>query len=108
MHTEAIHNPFLMDRYLSLKNADYVFRAARSLGQEVRWAADGIVVSRARSVLAQAVELLREIAERGLMATISEGKFAEVKRQPDGGKGLGGVVERGQRYFNPLLEQLEG
>ena len=107
MHTEAIHNPFLMDRYLSLKNADYVFRAARSLGQEVRWAADGIVVSRARSVLAQAVELLREIAERGLMATISEGKFAEVKRQPDGGKGLGGVVERGPGYFNPLLEQLE-
>ncbi len=41
------------------------------------------------------------------MAAIAEGKFAEIKRQEDGGKGLDGVFEKGLNYANPVLEQLE-
>jgi len=35
MMTEAMHNPFLMDRYVALKSAAYVYRAARHLGDEI-------------------------------------------------------------------------
>src|SRR4029078_12209971 len=32
MMPEAIHSPYLMDRFIALKGADYVFTAARHLG----------------------------------------------------------------------------
>jgi beta-lysine 5,6-aminomutase alpha subunit len=47
MMTEAMHNPFLMDRYVALKTADYVYRAWRSMGAELAFRPDGIVVRRA-------------------------------------------------------------
>ncbi|MEI7705748.1 MAG: lysine 5,6-aminomutase subunit alpha, partial [Deltaproteobacteria bacterium] len=36
------------------------------------------------------------------------GRFGDVSRREDGGKGLGGVVERAPGYFNPFLDLLEG
>ena len=36
MFSEAIHTPLLMDRYLSLKSARYVFGTARHLGDEIQ------------------------------------------------------------------------
>jgi beta-lysine 5,6-aminomutase alpha subunit len=41
MFSEAVHTPLLMDRYLSLKSAKYIFGAARHLGDEIEWKADG-------------------------------------------------------------------
>ncbi len=107
MMSEAIHNPLLMDRYVALKSADYVYRAWRSLGAEVSFPDDGIVARRARETLGRASALLDRIGEEGLMAAIGRGCFGDVARTELGGKGLAGVVERAPDYFNPLLEILE-
>jgi len=107
MMTEAMHNPFLMDRYVALKTADYVYRAWRSMGAEIQFRPDGLVERRARETLGRAVHLLEEVAEEGLFAAIGKARFGDVSRAEDGGKGLGGVVERAAGYFNPFLEILE-
>jgi beta-lysine 5,6-aminomutase alpha subunit len=108
MMTEAIHNPYLMDRFIALKGADYVFKAARHLGDELRWNPDGKMVARAREVLAQAHALLAEVQREGLFQAVARGVFADVKRPDTGGRGLEGVVARGPDYLNPILDALEG
>ncbi|HEX9291905.1 MAG TPA: lysine 5,6-aminomutase subunit alpha [Anaeromyxobacteraceae bacterium] len=108
MMTEAMHNPFLMDRYVALKSADYVYRAWRSMGAEIELRPDGMVERRANETLSRALALLEEVAEDGLMRAIGKARFADVARTEDGGKGLAGVVEREPGYFNPFLEILEG
>jgi beta-lysine 5,6-aminomutase alpha subunit len=107
MMTEAMHNPFLMDRYVALKSADYVYRAWRSMGAEIRLRPDGAVVRRANETLGKALALLEEVARDGLMRSIGLARFGDVARAEDGGKGLSGVVERGPDYFNPFLEIME-
>ncbi len=108
MMTEAMHNPFLMDRYVALKSAAYVYRAARHLGDEIAFKPDGIVARRQREVFDEALALLEEVAKDGMMAAIGKARFGDTARTPEGGKGLDGVVERGPGYFNPFLEILEG
>jgi len=108
MMTEAMHNPFLMDRYVALKNADYVYRAWRSLGGEIQFRPDGLVPTRARETLGRALALLEEVASDGLVAAIGRARFGDVARTEDGGKGLSGVIPRGEGYFNPFLEIMEG
>jgi beta-lysine 5,6-aminomutase alpha subunit len=108
MFSEAIHTPFLMDRYLSLKSARYVFGTARHLGEEIhQWKPGGIVETRAREVLAEAQKLLAEVREETIWDAIGRGAFADVKRTRTGGKGHAGVVERSAEYVNPILEALE-
>lgn len=107
MFSEAIHNPLLMDRYLSLKSAKYVFGTARHLGDEIQWKPGGIVETRARQVLGEAHALLEEVRRDGIWDAIGRGAFADVKRTKDGGKGYAGVVERAPDYVNPLLDALE-
>ena len=106
MMTEAIHNPYLMDRFIALKGANYVFTAARHLGEEIQWNPDGRVVARARQVVGEARDLLRGVREEGLFLAIARGVFADVKRPETGGRGLAGVVERGD-YLTPILDVLE-
>ncbi len=107
MFSEAIQTPLLMDRYLSLKSARYVFGTARHLGDEIQWKPGGIVERRAREVLASAHEQLAEVERVGIWDAIATGAFADVKRARTGGKGFAGVVERHAEYLNPLLEILE-
>lgn len=108
MMTEAMHNPFLMDRFVALKSSAYVYRAARHLGGEISFKPDGIVARRQREVFEKALHLLEETAADGMMAAIGKARFGDTARTPEGGKGLDGVVERGADYFNPFLEILEG
>jgi beta-lysine 5,6-aminomutase alpha subunit len=108
MMTEAMHNPFLMDRYVALKGADYVYRAWRSMGGELQLKPGGLIESRARETLSRAHALLEEVAAEGLMAAIGKARFGDVARAEDGGKGLSGVVARQPGYFNPFLDVLEG
>jgi beta-lysine 5,6-aminomutase alpha subunit len=108
MMTEAMHNPFLMDRYVALKSADYVYRAWRSMGAELCFRPGGQVERRADETLSQALALLEEVARDGLMKAIGKARFGDVARTEDGGKGLGGVIPRGPGYFNPFLEIMEG
>jgi beta-lysine 5,6-aminomutase alpha subunit len=107
MMTEAMHNPFLMDRYVALKTADYVYRAWRTLGGEIQWTPGGAIERRANGNLHEAMDLLEEVARDGLMAAIGKARFGDVARSEGGGKGLSGVVERTPDYFNPFLEILE-
>jgi beta-lysine 5,6-aminomutase alpha subunit len=108
MMTEAMHNPFLMDRYVALKSADYVYRAWRSMGAEISFRDGGVVQSRAAETLGEALALLEEVARDGLMKAIGNARFGDVAREEDGGKGLAGVVPRHPSYFNPFLELMEG
>ena len=108
MPTEAIHTPHLQDRMLSIENAQYIFNNARNIGDEVEYKKDGIIQKRAQEVLAKAEELLRDIENEGLFDTIEKGKFGGVKRSFIGGKGLAGVVEKDEKYFNPFIDLMLG
>lgn len=108
MLTEAIHTPFLHDRYLSIENANYVFNNARDLGSEIEFKEDGIIVNRAHKILNEAEELLTQIEKDGLFHTIETGRFGGVKRAKTGGKGLDGVAKKDAGYFNPFIELMLG
>ena len=108
MPTEALHTPFVGDRYLALENARYVMNNARSLGQELALRPGGRIQRRAAEVLERATGLLGEIRYLGLWGALEQGLFAGVRRDREGGKGREGVVLREGDYFNPFLEELEG
>ncbi|MCH4886947.1 D-lysine 5,6-aminomutase subunit alpha [Acidaminobacter sp. JC074] len=108
MLTEAIHTPFLQDRYLSIENAQYVFNNMKDLGSEIEFKKDGIIQKRAQKVLAESVDMLKEIEQEGLTNCIAQGKFADVKRTMTSGKGLDGVVKKDDQYFNPFIELMLG
>jgi len=107
MFSEAIHNPLLMDRYLSLKATRYVHTAARHLGDEIVWKPDGIIARRAVQVLDEAHTLLAEVKAQSIWEAIGSGAFADVKRTRTGGKGYAGVCARASDYVNPVLDALE-
>jgi beta-lysine 5,6-aminomutase alpha subunit len=107
MFSEAIHTPLLMDRYLSLKSARYVFGTAKHLGEEIQWKPGGIVETRARETLDKALTLLSEVERYGIWEAIAHGAFGDVKRTRTGGKGYAGVVPREPSYLNPILDLLE-
>ncbi len=106
MSTEAIHTPLLQDRFLSIKSALYVFNAARDLGEQFDWRADSLVARRAGQILREAVELLGQMDDLGLFKGLEAGLFANIKRSPEGGRGLDGVIERNAQYYNPFYEAL--
>jgi beta-lysine 5,6-aminomutase alpha subunit len=108
MMTESVHTPLLQDRFVALRGADYVFTAARHLSDEIVWNPNGRVVARARQVLAEAHQLLEEVAAEGMFSAIARGAFADVKRPELGGRGLVGVIEKRPNYVNPILDALEG
>jgi len=106
MPTEAIHTPHVHDRYLSLENVDYVFRAMKHLGEEVRFVPEGRIQKRAEKVLEDAVAMLEDVARMGLMAAISKAMFADIARTRGGGKGLSGVIPKEEGYSNPFEDLL--
>jgi beta-lysine 5,6-aminomutase alpha subunit len=108
MFSEAIHNPLLMDRYLSLKATRYVYTACKHLGDEITFVPNGKIASRARAVLNETHDLLVQVRRDTIWDSISTGAFADVKRTRTGGKGYAGVVERDREYLNPILDALEG
>ncbi len=107
MMTEAIHNPLLQDRFAALKSANYIFKAARDLGDEISWSANGKIVRRARSVLEDAYRLLHKVEQISLPTAIEEGLFANMARDREDGRGLDGVFKKDPRYWNPVLKLLE-
>jgi beta-lysine 5,6-aminomutase alpha subunit len=107
MMTEGIHTPFLSDRDLALENVRYVRSAAGRLGESFVPAPGGFVAERARRVLGESIDLLSRIRSQGLLNAIGDGTFGVTRRPPSGGRGLDGVVERADGYFNPVSELLE-
>lgn len=104
MLTEAIHTPFMSDRYLSIENAQYIFNTMADFGNDIEFKENGIIRNRAAFVLNKAKDLLKEIEGLGLFATLEKGIFADIKRSEDGGKGLGGVVAKSGVYTNPFVD----
>ena len=108
MLTEAIHTPFMSDRALAIDNAQYIFTTMADIGEELEFKQDGIIQRRAHEVLDKACELLAQIEENKLFATLEQGIFAGIKRHRDGGKGLSGVVLKSEGYFNPFIDLMKG
>lgn len=108
MLTEAIHTPFMSDRYLSIENARYVFNNMRDLGSEIQFKENGIIQRRANFVLDKAVELLTKMSNDGLFNSLEKGTFADIKRSRSGGKGLAGVVEKKENYLNLFVSKMLG
>ena len=104
MPTEAIHTPFMSDRYLSIENAKYIFGNMKNIGDEVEFKKDGIIQNRAKEVLNNAIALLENIEREGLFTALEKGIFGDVKRPKNGGKGLDGVAAKGTNYYNPFIE----
>jgi beta-lysine 5,6-aminomutase alpha subunit len=114
MMTEAVVTPWLSDRDLALQNVRYVLNAAGNLHEDFRPSPDGFIVSRARQVLAETIDLLDEIVHDSddagdppLLAAIADGTFGLMKRPADGGRGLDGVARKAPGYYNPATEILE-
>lgn len=108
MPTEAIHTPFMSDRYLSIENAKYIFGNMKNIGDEVEFKEGGIIRNRAQKVLDDAINLLEQMEQEGLFSALEKGIFANVKRPKNGGKGLDGVAEKNSNYFNPFVDLMKG
>lgn len=108
MPTEAIHTPFMSDRFLAIENARYIFSAFKDIGQEVSFAKDGFIRNRATEVLGNAYTLLEKVEKEGLFTALEKGYFANVRRPRTGGKGLEGVTRKSPVYRNPYIELFKG
>ena len=108
MITEAIHTPFMSDRYLAIENAKYIFNNMKNIGDEVEFKENGIIKNRASKVLNDAHELLDNMVKEGLFEALEKGMFGAIKRSKTGGKGLSGVVAKSDYYFNPFIALMKG
>lgn len=108
MMTEAIHTPFMSDRYISIENARYIFNNMKHFGDDIQFKENGIIQNRAKKVLDDAVDLLEKMQTEGLFSALEKGIFADIKRPRDGGKGLAGVFEKSSNYYNPFIELMKG
>jgi beta-lysine 5,6-aminomutase alpha subunit len=104
MLTEALHTPFLSDRWLAIDQARMLRSNARHLAEEIRFKPNGLVVRRAREVLEGSERLLDSVAKTGLFDALAAGVFADTRRPREGGRGREGVVRRHPEYSNPFRE----
>lgn len=107
MMTEAMHTPHVHDRYLALESTRMVMNAARHLSDEVEFRPDGLIRTRAVRVLDQALDLLESLVDEGLFAALEVGRFADVSRSFEGGRGLDGVFVKTDDYWNPVEDTLK-
>ncbi|TFG19867.1 MAG: D-lysine 5,6-aminomutase subunit alpha [Promethearchaeota archaeon] len=103
MLTEAIHTPFMSDRSIAIDIAQYIFNNMENISDEILFKPDGIINRQANTSLKKAYDLLSKIEQQGLFKTLEVGTFAGIRRPIDGGKGLDGVVKKGELYFNPFI-----
>lgn len=107
MLTEAIHTPFMQDRFLAVQNARYVLNNMADFAEDIEFKKDGIMQTRAKEVLNTTIHFLEEVSRIGLFEAIEHKMFAEVARPRNGGKGLEGVYRKLTDYYNPVYEYLE-
>ena len=48
------------------------------------------------------------MTKEGLFSALEKGIFADIKRPRNGGKGLAGVFEKGEHYYNPFIGLMKG
>lgn len=106
MATEAMHTPLLQDRWMSIKNAKYIFNGAKDLGRDISYRPGGQIESWGAKVMKDTIAHLEMIHKKGMFKAIEERAFAEVSRTEKGGKGFDGVMLRDPGYLNPFFEIL--
>ncbi len=106
MLTEAVHTPFMSDRYLAIENAKMINQTMKHFGDEITFKKDGKIQSRAQNVLHDAHKLIKDINKDGLFDSLSKGVFAGIKRTKDGGKGRLGVYQKDPSYANPIIDDM--
>jgi len=99
MLTEALHTPFVHDRYLSIENAKYIKNNLKSLSDEFYIKNDGIIRKRATEVFEKAVEKLEEISSIGIFKALEKGYFSDTKRPENEGRGFDGVIKKDSDYL---------
>jgi beta-lysine 5,6-aminomutase alpha subunit len=107
MMTEAVVTPWLSDRDIALQNVRYVLGSAGGLHEDFVPAPGGFIQRRAHQVLDEAITLLEEIVDDGMLNAIADGTFGVMKRPADKGKGLDGVARHEDGYHNPATDILE-
>ncbi|MCL2063366.1 MAG: lysine 5,6-aminomutase subunit alpha [Candidatus Cloacimonetes bacterium] len=107
MLTEAVHTPHLQDRALAIENAEYIFKTMKDLPKEIFITEDGFINRRANFVLEQATDFLAKVSEKGLLTSMAQGEFADIKRPEEAGKGLEGVFKKAEDYVNPFMERMK-
>jgi len=107
MMTEAIHTPFLSDRFLAIENAKTVQKALHSFRDEIEYTSGGFIQKRAWEVLDKAKDLLEEVERISLFKALESGMFAGIKRPFFGGKGLDGVFRKDPKYLNVIAKRME-
>ncbi|WP_433789917.1 lysine 5,6-aminomutase subunit alpha [Actinoplanes sp. CA-252034] len=105
MMTEAVVTPWLSDRDIALQNVRYVLNGAGNLHED--FTPGPFIRGRANQVLGEAIDLLERIVDDGMLNAIADGTFGIMKRPADRGKGLDGVAEQDEDYYNPVSEGLE-
>lgn len=103
MATEAMHTPLLQDRWMSIKNAKYIFNGAKDLGKDIEFKSSGMIQNWADKVLNDTLSHMQMIDKKGLFKAIEEKSFADVSRTETGGKGFEGVILRSPEYLNPFF-----
>lgn len=107
MPTEAIHTPWMQDRSLSIRCANYVLNGSLGLADEFGYKSDGFIAEFANGVLDDCVTLLERIHKMGIFKAIEKRIFADVSRTMTGGKGGDGVFEIDRKsYCNPFFEMM--
>lgn len=99
MLTEALHTPFIQDRYLSLENANYIKNNLKSISDEFYIKNDGIIIKRANEVFEKAIASLEEISSIGLFKALEQGYFSNIKRPKEEGRGYDGVIKKDDDYL---------
>lgn len=102
--TEAIHTPFMGDRYLSIENAKYIMNNVRHLGDELFLKDKGRIITRANEVMNEVLTQLEYIKNAGLEKALENKAFAATSRRFDSGRGYDGVVAKSERYYNPFID----
>ena len=105
--TEGVFTPHIHDRVLGLESVEYAAVTARDLADEIEFKPGGIVQTRADEVLRGAAALLEEIVADGLFAALERGRFGNIERAEDQGRGIEGIVQCDEDYFNPVVAQME-
>ena len=76
------------------------------LREEIDEVNSQIQIAQREGNLEKAAELLKQIEQTGLFATLEQGIFADIKRPRDGGKGLAGVCGKQDGYYNPFVDMM--
>ena len=106
--TEGIFTPHVHDRVIGLENVNYVFDAARDLGDEIEFRRGGIVQTRAQEVLAGAHELLERIAQAGCSPRWGRACSAMSPARSTTAAGSRGSSTTDEGYLNPVSELMRG